>query len=114
MSVQLTEDFLKSMRGGQAQLEEMSDAVTRGEIHSILIQDDKLFICFNWLARGQDGRWTLTAIRNVSFSTTNLRVHELEQGWVELRTLTRDRIIIFPPRSKNLLDPSYVEGLIPF
>lgn len=114
MSMQLTEDFLKSQHGRQAQLEEGGGAVARGEMQDIRIQDDKLCIRFSWLALGENGRWRLINVRDVSFCATHLRVRESEQGYTEIRTLTLDRIIIFPPRSHDLLDPSDVEGLIPF
>ncbi|MFA5871555.1 MAG: hypothetical protein WC858_02425 [Parcubacteria group bacterium] len=109
-------------KSGQAEIQSREEGLYRGEIESIILEEDRLTIRFAWLAKGEG--WPPLPIKWVKADlleyVVNPAAYDLSNIGPSLGSagdrlklssrISEDIIIFFPPGGRKL-DKSKVEGL---
>ena len=105
--------------GGDMEIQNKNEYLYRGRIKSVNINNNVLLVKFAWMAKGkgypvlpikwvkEDKFASVGYVRNLEF----YRISKIRGQLIFTPLFTSEIVTLFPPKSKNNLDPAEVEGL---
>ena len=114
--MQLTTDVLARFKGGQLEIQNKGERyIYRGEIESVVVEDNSIKVRFVWLARGTDGfpptGWVKDDKLDYAASTEIYSGTDIGNGGISIYSAIVGEVAVFFPPGGSKLEPAKVDGL---